>query len=154
MITNANFSRCRTYRYALWRIWDTSQPFVLFIGLNPSKADEQNNDPTVTRCINFAKEWGFGGLSMANLFAYCATYPKDLKKAKDPIGSANNRWLSRLDKDAGLSVAAWGNDGGFMGRSTLVRKRLTNLHCIKMNKSGEPAHPLYLKSGLLPLRLN
>ena len=91
---------------------------------------------------------------MANLFAYCATYPEDLKKAVNPIGNANNRWLSRLDKDAGLSVAALGNDGGFMGRSKQVRKRLTNLHCIKMNKSGEPAHPLYLKSGLLPLRLN
>ena len=91
---------------------------------------------------------------MANLFAYCATYPKDLKNAEDPIGRANDRWLSRLDRDAGLSVAAWGNDGGFMGRSTQVRKKLTNLHCIKVNKSGEPAHPLYLKSGLLPLRLN
>ena len=91
---------------------------------------------------------------MANLFAYCATYPKDLKNAEDPIGSANNRWLSKLDEDAGLSVAAWGNDGGFMGRSTQVRKRFTNLHCIKMNKSGEPAHPLYLKSGLLPRSLN
>jgi hypothetical protein len=91
---------------------------------------------------------------MANLFAYCATYPKDLKKAEDPIGSTNNRWLSRLDKDAGLSVAAWVNDGGFMGRSTQVRKRLTNLRCIRVNRSGEPAHPLYLKSGLFPHSLN
>ncbi|MDA8965892.1 DUF1643 domain-containing protein, partial [Pseudomonadales bacterium] len=99
--TSADFSPCRTYRYALWRTWDKTEPYVLFLGLNPSTADETENDPTITRCIDFAKQLGFGGLCMANLFAFRATQPKDLKQAKDPVGDANDKWLSKLHRDAG-----------------------------------------------------
>ena len=148
--TSADFSPCRSYRYALWRTWDKTEPYVLFLGLNPSTADETENDPTITRCIDFAKQWGFGGLCMANLFAFRATQPKDLKQAKDPVGGANDKWLSKLHRDAGLAVAAWGNDGKFLGRADEVTKQLSNLYCLKINKSGEPAHPLYLKKGLKP----
>jgi len=148
--TSADFSPCRTYRYALWRTWDKTEPYVLFLGLNPSTADETENDPTITRCIDFAKQLGFGGLCMANLFAFRATQPKDLKQAKDPVGDANDKWLSKLHRDAGLVVAAWGNDGKFLGRADEVTKQLSNLYCLKINKSGEPAHPLYLKKGLKP----
>jgi len=148
--TSADFSPCRTYRYALWRTWGKAKPYALFICLNPSTADETDNDPTVTRCIDFAKQWGFGGLCMANLFAFRATQPKDLKQAKDPVGDANDKWLSKLHRDAGLVVAAWGNDGKFLGRADEVTKQLPNLYCLKINKSGEPAHPLYLKKGLKP----
>jgi len=87
---------------------------------------------------------------MANLFAFRATQPKDLKQAKDPVGDANDKWLSKLHRDAGLVVAAWGNDGKFLGRAEEVTKQLPNLYCLKINKSGEPAHPLYLKKGLKP----
>ena len=87
---------------------------------------------------------------MANLFAFRATQPKDLKQAKDPVGDANDKWLSKLHRDAGLVVAAWGNDGKFLGRADEVTKQLSNLYCLKINKSGEPAHPLYLKKGLKP----
>jgi len=148
--TSADFSPCRTYRYALWRTWDKTEPYVLFICLNPSTADETENDPTVTRCIDFAKQWGYGRLCMANLFAFRATQPKDLKQAKDPVGDANDKWLSKLHRDAGLVVAAWGNDGKFLGRADEVTKQLSNLSCLKINVSGEPAHPLYLKKGLRP----
>ena len=61
---SATFSECRKYRYSLWRVWDESLPFVLFIGLNPSTADEIEDDPTIRRCINFTKEWGYGGMCM------------------------------------------------------------------------------------------
>jgi hypothetical protein len=71
--------------------------------------------------------------------------------ASDPVGLENDVWLSKLSADAGIVVAAWGNDGIYLGRSTEVKVALTNLYCIKMNKSGEPAHPLYLKSDLVPL---
>ena len=148
--TSADFSPCRTYRYALWRTWDKTEPYVLFLGLNPSTADETENDPTITRCIDFAKQLGFGGLCMANLFAFRATQPKDLKQAKYPVGDANDKWLSKLHRDAGLVVAAWGNDGKFLGRADEVTKQLPHLYCLKINKSGEPAHPLYLKKGLKP----
>lgn len=151
MKTDAKLSKCRKYRYALWKTWDGSKPYAMIIGLNPSKADEIEDDPTITRCINFAKSWGFGGVCMANLFAYRATAPIDMMAANDPIGSENDYWLKELATDAGIVVAAWGNDGSYLERSNQVKSFFPDLHCLKMNKSGEPAHPLYLKASLRPV---
>ena len=151
MKTDAKFSSCRKYRYALWRNWDDSLPFAMIIGLNPSTADETENDPTITRCINFAKSWGYGGVCVANLFAYRATAPSDMKASNDPIGIENDSWLYKLAKEATIIVAAWGNDGSYLNRSGAILDVLLNLHYIKMNKSGEPAHPLYLKVDLKPI---
>jgi hypothetical protein len=148
---DAKLSDCRNYRFALWRTWDDSKHFAMIIGLNPSTADEVNDDPTLTRCINFAKSWGYGGVCMTNLFAYRATDPKDMKSQKDPIGAENDIWLNKLANDAGIVVAAWGNDGRYLNRSNMVVEMLPNLHYLKMNKSGEPAHPLYLKADLIPV---
>lgn len=150
MIKDAKLSKCRRYRYALWRRWDASQPYVMFIGLNPSVADEKEDDPTLRRCINFAKSWGYGGVCMANLFAFRATDPDVMLAAPDPVGKDNDKWLSKLAKDAGLVVAAWGNLGAHLNRSVIVKSSLTNLHCLKLNKSGEPAHPLYQPSSSKP----
>ncbi len=151
--TDAKLSSCRNYRFALWRTWDVSKPFAMIIGLNPSTADEIEDDPTITRCINFAKSWGYGGVCMANLFAYRATAPSDMKSQNDPIGADNDTWLTNLAKDAGIVVAAWGNDGSYLNRSSVVTDMLPNLHYLKMNKSGEPAHPLYLKAELIPVAM-
>lgn len=93
--------------------------------------------------MNFAKSWGYGGVCTANLFAYRATQPEDMKASADPIGSSNDEWLKTLADEAALVVAAWGNDGSFLGRSDRVLELVPNLHCLKLNKSGEPAHPLY-----------
>jgi len=150
---DAKLSDCRNYRFALWRTWDESKPFVMIIGLNPSTADETTDDPTLIRCMNFAKAWGYGGVCMTNLFAYRATDPNKMKLQKDPIGSDNDVWLAKLAKQAGIVVAAWGNDGAYLNRSTVVKDMLPNLHCLKMNKSGEPAHPLYLKADLKPFTM-
>lgn len=150
MKNTAKLSKCRQYRYALWRTWDDSKPFVLFVGLNPSTADETTDDATLTRCINFAKTWGYGGACMANLFAFRATQPSDMKLANEPIGKDNDTWLRKLSNDAGIVVAAWGNDGAYLDRSTDAKKLLSNVHYLKMNKSGEPAHPLYLSAKLTP----
>lgn len=148
---DAKLSECRKYRFALWRIWDDSKPYVMFIGLNPSTADETEDDPTLTRCINYAKSWGYGGVCMANLFSFRATEPEDMLAVTDPIGQGNDEWLIKLSGKAGLVVAAWGNTGRHMGRSQQIRQLLPNLHCLKMNKSGEPAHPLYQKATLQPV---
>jgi hypothetical protein len=123
----------------------------MFIGLNPSTADESTDDPTLTRCINFAKSWGYGGVCMANLFAFRATDPSDMKAAEDPAGARNNHWLKRLAADSDLIIAAWGNDGSYLQRSKQVREILPGMHCLKLNKSGEPAHPLYQKANLRPI---
>ena len=151
MKNTAKLSECRKYRYALWRTWDDSKPYVMFVGLNPSTADENTDDPTLTRCINYAKSWGYGGVCMVNLFAYRATEPSDMKASNDPIGSENNKWLKNMAKEAALVVAAWGNDGSYLGRSKQVLEIIPNLSCLKVNKSGEPAHPLYQAAKLKPV---
>ena len=150
----AKFSKCRKYRYTLWRTWDTSKPKIMFLGLNPSTADETNNDPTVTRCINYANSWGYGGMFMMNIFAFRTTYPVELKKTSNPIGKDNNRWIKKVSLSVDKSIGAWGNDGMFLHRSTDIKKIVKNLYCLKINSSGEPSHPLYLKATLKPIKYN
>lgn len=153
MNSGAHFSRCRTFRYALWREWDADRSKVMLIGLNPSTADATRNDPTIRRCIGFARDWGFGGVWVLNLFAFRATYPSDLKAAADPVGPRNDEWIRRVARKTARAVAAWGNDGVFMGRSTRVRIMLGDrLEVIRLNAGGEPAHPLYLPRGLKAVR--
>jgi hypothetical protein len=151
MKTDANLSKCRKYRYALWRIWDDSKPYAMFIGLNPSTANETEDDPTITRCINYSKNWGYGGLCMVNLFAFRATEPSVMMAAKDPIGLENDAWIKKLSHKAGVIVAAWGNDGSFLERSYKIKKIIPNLMCLKINKTGEPAHPLYQPATATPI---
>jgi len=145
---NATFSDCRKYRYALSRTWNGKKKTILFIGLNPSTADEKIDDPTIRRCINYAQNWGYGSLLMVNLFAYRATLPSELKNVKNPIGNDNDLHILELSKKADLTVAAWGNEGFLLNRDKVVKKILPNLMCLKINKSGQPAHPLYQKKDL------
>lgn len=146
----ASFSLCRTYRYALWRTWQTDAGVVLFVGLNPSTADETSDDPTIRRCVRFARDWGYGGMCIANLFAFRATHPRDLLRAPSPIGPDNDHWLGHLAETAALVVAAWGNHGVHGGRASAVRQMLGPIHCLRMTGSGQPAHPLYLPATLIP----
>ncbi|HMM78124.1 MAG TPA: DUF1643 domain-containing protein [Gammaproteobacteria bacterium] len=155
------FSPCRLFRYTWELVWDPSRPLCVFCGLNPSTADENSPDPTVRRCIAFAKAWGYGGLLMLNLFAFRATEPRDMKATADPIGPDNNYWLRssarRVVDTGGLIVAAWGAHGKFMNRADDVATLLlvmegVPLHYLKLTKGGEPGHPLYLKGDLTPKR--
>ena len=145
---HANFSRCGQYRYALWRQWGEGDDFMLLIGLNPSTTDPHQDNPTIRRCMGFAQDWGYSGLCVANLFAYRATYPNDLFSAADPVGPQNDAWLRRLARQADLVVAAWGNHGRFNDRAVQVVRQLPTMHYIRLNRSGEPAHPLYLPRHL------
>ena len=150
MSYQAAFSPDRRYRYE-WRfVWDEHKPLVAFIGLNPSTADENHLDPTVRRCVTYAQDWGYGGVIMANLFAYKATQPRDLFAAAEPEGVENLAWLKKLPQQAALIVAAWGNDGRRLGQVQKIRALGLPLHYLKLNKSGEPAHPLYLPKNLTP----
>ena len=145
---NAVFSDCRKYRYALSRTWNGKKKTILFIGLNPSTANEKIDDPTIRRCINYAQNWGYGSLLMVNLFAYRATMPSELKNVKNPIGNDNDLHIIELSKKADIAVAAWGNEGTLLNRDKEVKKILPNLMCLKINKSGQPSHPLYQKKDL------
>lgn len=153
MKKDAILSDCRMYRYALWRIWDDSLTQVLFICLNPSKADETIDDQTVSRCISFAKSWGLGSICMANLFAFRSREPEDMKAAADPIGPENDRWLKKLSATADLTVAAWGNKGDFLDRDQMVRSIFPDLTDLKLTKKGQPAHPSRLPASLAPISM-
>ena len=156
----AHFSKCRSYRYRLWRIWDKEKPFVLFICLNPSTANEYVDDPTIRRCVGFAKRWDYGGAVMMNLFAFCATDPVQLYKADKPIvGEVNNEQIFEQCEKAGIIVTAWGNGGNYLCKTTAIRANtllgcLLNVETFKdkifhlaLNKTGQPKHPLYMNKN-------
>lgn len=152
---SAVFSPCRKYRYALWRKWDDrlDAKMVAFIGLNPSTADETQDDPTIRRCIGFAKAWGYGSLCMLNLFAFRATDPKEMLAADDPVGPDNDFTIQRMSLRVDC-VAAWGTHGTHRGRDKAVRGMVENLHYLRLTKDGHPAHPLYLPATLTPQKWN
>ena len=153
MIKEAIFSEDRKYRYSLSRIWDESKLVVCFVGLNPSTADENIDDPTIRRCMGYAKNWGYGGFVMVNLFAFRATEPLEMMLTEHPIGIMNNIHLKHASKLAAITIMAWGNHGKYMNRSKDVKQFLGNAHYLILTKEGEPGHPLYLKKTLKPIKL-
>lgn len=151
METRAEISECTSFRYALWRTWDSSKEKVLFIGLNPSWADEVEGDHTVARCISYAKQWGYGGIIVGNLFAFRTPVPAVMKAAADPVGPDNDGWLARLKDEADLTVAIWGNHGAFMGRHLQVKALFPELKCLRVTGSGQPHHTRGLPDGIQPV---
>lgn len=145
MEMSAEISACRRYRYALWRKW-AAGPQVLFLMLNPSIADGSVDDPTIRRCIGFARSWGFGSLAVGNLFAVRTPDPIVMKRSSSPVGPENDARLRELQDSASLVVAAWGNDGAFRGRSDAVRGFLRAPHVLGLTRLGQPRHPLYVAS--------
>lgn len=152
----ADFSDCRTWRYRLWRKWNEELPSVVFLMLNPSTADEMTNDPTVERCERYAGRWGFGGMVVLNLFALRSTDPRELEKVDDPVGPENDAWIAGTCLGhwtaASPIICAWGNRGSYMNRATEVVSMIRNmdLRCLGLNKTGQPKHPLYLRSNITP----
>lgn len=143
---SAVLSECRTYRYTLTRNWGDGDKVLCCIGLNPSKADETLDDPTIRKLIAFARLWGYDGLVMLNLFAFRSTDPKNLKTHRVPIGPDNDTWLVRETEGRDV-LCAWGNPGSYLGRDkavwdTILSKR--NCFCLGVNGNGSPKHPLYL----------
>lgn len=151
MLSDAVLSIDRRYRYLLWRGWEVNKPYVVFIGLNPSTADKITDDPTIRRCINYAKAWGYGGLYMVNLFALRATDPLEMMAHADPVGIGNDGYIKQVCCDATMVVAAWGTNGPHLGRASDVCKMVRPLHCLTTTKNGQPGHPLYLKKDLKPV---
>lgn len=146
VIAGATFSRDRRYRYRLWRIWDRSLGIVAFVMLNPSTADATRDDPTIRRCVAFARRWGYGGVEVVNLFGLRATEPRDLCRARDAVGPANDRYLRRVGRRASLVVIAWGVNGAIRGRTVRRLIGLAGARCLGTTRSGEPRHPLYVRS--------
>ena len=150
----ATFSRCRRWRYLLWRRWDDAKPAANFLMLNPSTADARQLDPTCARARDYAERWGFGSVLITNIFAWRATDPEEMKAARDPVGRGNDAAIVHAARRAALVVCAWGNHGGFLGRSMQVletlRAKKIQPYTLRVNAGGEPAHPLYLPGNLKP----
>ena len=146
------FSDCAQYRYNLMREFSAGTRVINFIMLNPSTANENVNDPTIAKCENRAISLGFNKMVITNLFAYRATDPNDMMSVDDPIGEENNNYILNHAKNAEVVLAAWGNHGEYRYRSEdvvrMLKKNGIKLHALKLNSSGEPAHPLYLSNKL------
>jgi hypothetical protein len=146
------------YRYSLVREWEEGRPRVLFIMLNPSTADDAEDDNTIRRCIGFARRWGFGSLEVVNLFAYRAANPSDLRKVADPIGPENQTHILSAIRRANRVVVAWGNKVRTLPQGDFMVSLLADavpadvpFFCLGLTEQRQPKHPL-LVPGDTPLR--
>ncbi len=155
----ADISPCGLYRYSLWRTWDASKPVVLFVMLNPSTADADVDDPTIRKCMGFARRWGYGTLLVGNLYALRATDPRELDAANLPVGPGDFHALYDLATRADRIVAAWGakpNRGSYTRREARVLETLSDfgkrdVYALKLTKHGYPWHPLYAPYSVEPV---
>jgi hypothetical protein len=140
------------YRYALGRAWDDTLPRVTFCMLNPSTATAYRDDPTITRCTNFARDWNAGAILVVNLFALRATNPNELLLLADPVGPGNLEFIvdQATKEPAMMTVCAWGAHRAAARQAPLFVKAMlelpfpANLCCMGKNQDGSPKHPLYL----------
>lgn len=153
----AFFSPDREYRYWLTRDWSPDERRVMWIGLNPSTADEAKLDPTLRRILGFSKDWGYSGFVMTNLFAFRATDPKNMKALKgDPVGPDNDGHLLDIARESSLIICCWGVHGAHMARDRSVLDLLCRwghgpkLHALRVLSGGAPGHPLYLPQSSQP----
>jgi hypothetical protein len=151
MKKDAVISECKKYRYTLSRTWEENKPGVVFLMLNPSTADAALDDPTIRRCIGFAKSWGFGSLTVLNLFAYRATNPKELLLQADPVGPLNGSFLHSAFQTSSPIICAWGNSSivdrllkQVKNYFPLYAAKLERLAYLDLSVNGTPKHPLYL----------
>lgn len=156
--SSASISPCGHYRYGLTRKW-AEGPMMGFVMLNPSTADADADDPTIRRCIGFARREGCGGIVVVNLFPLRATNPATLWATRYPerFGPDSDRELQRhLRMIDGPLVAAWGAEGDSLGSDAVRMTRHylgSRMVCLGKTKSGAPRHPLYVHSSapLVPL---
>jgi len=149
--SDAVLSSGREYRYRLSRTWDTGKPALRFIMLNPSTADKSEDDRTITRCITYAKDWGYGSILVGNLFALRATDPSELREHTRPIGPQNDKYLRSIIAEVDMIVAAWGTKAELNGRGREVTEMLdTDFYALNTTKHGHPNHPLYQPADAEP----
>ncbi len=150
----ATFDDSGAYRYTLGRRWKPGGRRVCFCLLNPSTADERVLDPTLTRCLGYARRWGFHAMDVTNVFALRSTDPAGLRLVGDPIGTGNDAAIIRHAKRADLLVAGWGTHARLCGRHARVVELLREVcepMCLGVTKHGFPKHPLYLRADLEPV---
>ncbi|MEY4938711.1 MAG: hypothetical protein RIQ93_446 [Verrucomicrobiota bacterium] len=151
------FSADRRYRYTLIHRWDellTPHPArgIAWICLNPSTADEHQLDPTLRRIRDFSATWGYSYFVMLNLFAWRATLPADMRRAADPVGPENDRWIAHWAGQVDRVMVGWGEHGAHLERHTAVLRLLdpAKTFCLQRNASTQPKHPLYVAKATKP----
>lgn len=150
-VDGAVFSKDRLYRYRLWRTLQPNGSRVLFIMQNPSKAGAVESDMTIKKCLGFAERSGAGMIDVVNLYAFIATDPKDLWRAKDPIGPRNDEALRySLNRCAfnpnAVVCAAWGAADEEDERVKHVLRLasgcgIRQIMCLGETENGSPRHP-------------
>jgi hypothetical protein len=156
MLSEAGISSCKKFRWWLYRCWDPGLPLLIWVMMNPSTADHEKNDATISKVIRYSKDWGYGGILVLNIYAIRS---RDQSKINGQIGHRNDWWLSTIFKFARRKkikiVCAWGvnhKDRGDSVRAVAAVARV-KLWCLRLSKNGEPCHPLYLPGNLVPQRL-
>jgi len=139
----ADFSFDMKYRYKLWRIWDDRLPLAMCIGLNPSNANADKNDPTINNLVSILTTLGYGGFYMTNLFAWISSKPQDLLTCDDPVGynDINLKEVAQVCNDV---IFCWGSFKQAEERVKDVIPRYPNAKCFGKTKNGSPWHPLAL----------
>ena len=140
----AIFSEDGTHRYSLWRIWSQSKPFLMFCGLNPSKAGQINNDPTVTRMMSRSYKEGYGGLFVGNLYSYVSTDPKALIGNNGCFNQETDYYIKLMSELSERQLCGWGSFPAVKFRDCEVFKLMTEPYCLGVNGDGQPKHPLYI----------
>jgi hypothetical protein len=160
---SAVISGCGLYRYELRRTWDEQLPALVYVMLNPSTADAEADDPTIRKCVGFAKRMGYGGIVVVNLYAFRATDPRDLIDSREAgvaiIGPENDRRILDAMYAASAVVFAWGATQ--TGRPSDIAERVATVRglaavahckplCLARSKHGDPRHPLMLGYAATP----
>lgn len=157
----AEISEDGIYRYSLERWWgeklEKKNPLV-FCMLNPSTADAENDDPTIRRCIGFARREGRNGIIVVNVFALRATDPKEIQACRDrggdPVGLENYSFLSEVAKKYKEVVLAWGaHKAKEASRAAEIFYNYgAKTMCLGKTKHDLPRHPLYVRADQPLLR--
>jgi hypothetical protein len=157
MRLGAMLSPCGLFRYLLWRTWDESLPVLVYVMLNPSKADASIGDPTIGKCIGFAELLGFGGILVVNLFAYRATNPRDLKRSGWLVGADNDDAITAAVLGQPYVICAWGANARGHARAAAVLDLLRSVgveaRALRCLADGTPEHPLYIPYACKPVPL-
>lgn len=152
--TGAILSPGSQYRYSLWRIWNKNLPLLGAVLLNPSTADAEKDDPTIQRMCYRARQLGYGGLMVVNLFALRSSDPQQIYHCDDPIGPENDVYIVQEMKRCGLVICGWGRDGNYRNRGIYVAELLRAEgivpYALNVNGDGTPSHPLYLAYEIRP----
>jgi len=146
---SAELSPCLQYRYTLTRVWDEYRPRVLWVMLNPSTADGDTDDPTIRKCVGFARRWDAGAIEVVNLYAFRATDPRALRAAGSPVGPENDARIAAAVGRADVILCAWGaHEPASTPRTERVRALIGGrgrvAYCLGRAAGGQPRHPLML----------